>query len=198
MKFKIIHLYALLAFIIIIVLIISSQQSTVTDNTSIINEQMPGDDIHKEFTNPMSQSPGTSNVTSETIQKLETLKKAVDASPDDTLRIREYADFLSMAHKSKDAIQFYEKILSKDNNRIDILFSLTFIYYNEGNMNKAEELTRKVLTIDPKNEMAIYNTGAIEASRGNRERAREIWTKLIEDFPGSETSDLAKNSLNRL
>lgn len=198
MKFKIIHIYILLAVIIVIVLIISSQQSTGSNSTSIINEQMPADDIHKEFTNPMSQSPGSSNVTSETIQKLEMLKKAVDASPDDTLRIREYADFLSMAHKSKDAIPFYEKILSEDSNRIDILFSLTFIYYNDGDMNKAEELTRKVLTIDPKNEMAIYNTGAIEASRGNRDRAREIWTKLIEDFPGSETSDLAKNSLNRL
>jgi TolA-binding protein len=65
-------------------------------------------------------------------------------------------------------------------------------------MNKADELTRSILNIDPDNEMAIYNTGAIEASRGNKEQAREIWTKLIEDFPGSETSDLAKNSLNRL
>lgn len=169
-----------------------------TSNDVVTNEQMPKDDIHKELTNPMSQSPGPSNVTSETMQKMEVLKKSVEANPEDTLKIREYADFLSMAHKPKDAIKYYEKILNRDNNRIDILFSLTFIYYNEGNVSKADELTKTILKIDPDNEMALYNTGAIEASRGNKEQAREIWTKLIEAFPGSETTELAKNSLNRL
>ncbi len=44
----------------------------------------------------------------------------------------------------------------------------------------------------------IYNIGAIEATKGNKNRAREIWTKLIEDHPNDKTSELAKNSLNKL
>ena len=39
-----------------------------------------------------------------------------------------------------------------------------------------------------------YNLGAIEATKGNKEKAREIWTKLIKDNPNDETSELAKNS----
>ena len=46
--------------------------------------------------------------------------------------------------------------------------------------------------------MVNYNIGAIEATKGNKDKAREIWNKLIKDNPNDQTSELAKNSLNRL
>lgn len=195
MKFKPVYFYSAVALTVLIFLIISSQQNS---KGIITNQELPVDEIHKDFTNPMSGQPGSSNVTNETIRKLDELKKAYESKPEDTLRIREYADFLTMAHRPQEAIPLYEKIFNIDSKRIDVLFSLTFIYYNEGNIDKASSITDRILSIDPNNEMAIYNSGAIEASRGNKEKAREIWTKLIQDFPGTESSDLAKNSINRL
>ena len=198
MKIRSIHIYGLLALIVVVILVLTANESTESGLNTTVSGNMPKDEIHTDINSNLNQSPGSSNVTSETMHKLDVLKKAVTENPDDTLKLREYADFLTMAHKPMEAIPHYEKILAIDDKRTDILFSLTFIYYNKGDMLRAEELTNKILRIDPNNQMAIYNTGAIQASRGNKSKAREIWTKLIEDFPGSETTQLAKNSLDRL
>ncbi len=50
----------------------------------------------------------------------------------------------------------------------------------------------------PNDPMVVYNVGAIEATKGNKEKAREIWTRLIKDFPSNKTAELAKNSLKKL
>lgn len=199
LRIRPVHVYGLLTIVVAIVLIISAWNSTSEDGviTDTVND-MPADDLHNNIRNKMSQTPGSSNVTSETLGKLEELKNRFEAMSDDTLRIREYADFLVMAHRQSDATPLYEKILIRDSGRIDILFSLTFIYYDQRNLSKAEELTNKILIKDPDNVQAIYNSGAIEASRGNSVTARKIWEDLISRFPYSETTELAKTSLNQL
>ena len=146
----------------------------------------------------MNQNPSGLNVSEEVKHKLEVMKKDVEANPADTLKIREYADFLAAAHHPEEAIVYYQKILEKDKNRKDIYFGMTFVYYNQGNLAKAEEVTRQMLTLFPDDPMVNYNVGAIEATKGNKEKAREIWTKLIEDYPTDKTAELAKNSLNKL
>lgn len=75
---------------------------------------------------------------------------------------------------------------------------MTFVYYNQGNLAKAEEVTRQMLKLFPDDAMVNYNVGAIEATKGNKEKAREIWTKLIKDFPNDKTSELAKSSIKKL
>lgn len=46
--------------------------------------------------------------------------------------------------------------------------------------------------------MANYNIGAIEATKGNKEKAREIWNKLINNNPADKISELAKSSMSKL
>lgn len=199
LRIKPAYIYGVVTIIAAIVLIISSWNSSSGDGviSDTINN-MPADDIHNSLRNNLNQSPGSSNVTSETLNKLEELKNKFELSPDDTLIMLEYADFLVMAHKPMEAIPVYDKILSIDRKRIDVLFSLTSIYYDQGNFMIAEELTNRILNIDHSNVQAIYNSGAIEASRGNKDKARKIWENLLSSFPPSETTELAKNSLSRL
>jgi tetratricopeptide (TPR) repeat protein len=159
---------------------------------------MPADDIHKKFNDGMSQNPSGSNVSEEVKHKIEVMKKLVDENPTDTLKMREYADFLAAAHKSEEALLYYQKILNKDKKRKDIYFSMTFIYYNKRDLAKAEEITYQMLKLFPDDPMVNYNIGAIEATKGNKDKAREIWTKIIKDNPNDPTSELAKNSLNKL
>lgn len=199
MKIKPVYIYGVLTIFVVLILTISSWNSSSGDEViSDTSNKMPADDLHNNLHNNLNQSPGSSNVTSETFHKLEELKDKFESMPDDTLRIREYADFLVMAHKHTEAIPLYEKILREDSNRIDILFSLTFIYYNQQNMSRAEELTNQILVKDPANVQAIYNSGAIAASKGNKVEARKIWEGLISMYPHSETTKLANTSLNQL
>ncbi|MBI5661469.1 MULTISPECIES: tetratricopeptide repeat protein [Ignavibacterium] len=198
MKFKPVYLYGILLVAVIGIIIVATNQreEKISAIEDIANKEMPKDDVHKNLgkDNPHGQV----KVSEEVKKKMEELKAAVDANPNDTTKIREYADFLLAAHKPDESIQYYEMILKKDPKRKDIRFSLTFIYYNKGELDKAEEETNKILAIDKNDSMAKYNLGAIEATRGNNEKAREIWNKLIQDDPKSETAELARNALTML
>lgn len=198
MKIKTAYIYILIALIAIVVFIIASNQreEKITKGRNLANQEMPQDDIHKNLGNDKSMAHGQVKLNEETKKKMEELKAAVDANPNDTSKIREYADFLLAAHKPDESIPYYEMILKKNPKRTDILFSLTYIYYNKGDLNKAEEVTQQVLKIDSKNSMARYNLGVIEATRGNSEKAKQIWNSLLKDDPNSESAELARNALS--
>lgn len=199
MKFKPKYLYGLVIIIAVVTLIIviqSSDEGTKTDNMT--NKQMPDDNVHKNLGHGMMQNPSGANVSEEVKQKLDSMKKEVELNPTDTVKIREYADLLAAAHRPDEAISYYERIIEKDKTRKDIYFAITFVYYNQKDLVKAEEVTREMSRLFPDDAMVNYNLGAIEATKGNKEKAREIWNKLIKDYPNDKTSELAKNSLNRL
>jgi tetratricopeptide (TPR) repeat protein len=200
MKLKPIYLYGIVALVVVVTLIIVSQSNSVDEkiNIDITDKQMPMDDVHKKLNNGVMQNPSGLNVSEEVKHKIDVMKKDVDANPNDTLKMREYADFLAAAHKPQDALLYYQKIIDKDKKRKDIFFAITFVHYTKGDLVKAEEVTQTMLQLFPGDPMVIYNLGAIEATKGNKEEAREIWTRMIKDNPNNETSELAKNSLNKL
>ena len=199
MKFKPMYLYGIVALIAIVTLIIVSQTSSdEKTNIDITNKEMPRDNVHQNLKKGMMQDPSGSNVSEEVKHKIEVMKKDVDANLNDTLKIREYADFLAAAHKPEEALVYYQKIIDKDKTRKDVFFAITFVHYTKGDFVKAEEVTLKMLQLFPGDPMVRYNWGAIEATKGNKEKAREIWTKLIKDNPDDKTSELARGSLNKL
>ena len=196
MKFKPLYAYLSLVLVLVVFLIIFSQKNNNQSATDIASKEMPNDDIHKGLKN--GEAPDKSNVSADIIRKMEELKKAAEENPNDTLKMKEYADFLTEAHKPDEAIQYYQKILKVDPKRTDILFSLSFIYYNKQDYNKSEEITNKILSYDKNNPLALYNLGAISATKGDNAKARDIWNKLIEKYPNSEAAAAAKQSLGNL
>jgi TolA-binding protein len=203
MKLKMIHIY-LIIFAVGVTILIMFIQNTGSNNSKkvapvdIANKQMPADELHKGLNNPTAPPPTKENVSEGFKHELNALEKEFNNNPKDTSVIRKYADLLAASHKQDEAIPLYEKILKINPHRTDILFSLSFIYYNKGDFFNAEETTKKILIYDKKNPQALYNIGAIAASKGDSRKAREIWTKLITDYPTSETAGLAKESLGKL
>lgn len=200
MKFKPVYLYGLVFIALAVFLVIMSEMNgnTSEPNSELTQENMPKDDIHSQFQNPASTEPNKENVNADFHQHLETLKKAVKDNPNDTTKIRVLADFLSAAHKSDEAIGYYNQILNIDPARKDIRFSLSFIYYTRGDLTACEEQNNKVLEFHPDDEMALYNLGAIAATKGNKVKAKELWEKIISKNPHSETGKLASESLLKL
>ncbi|GBD88621.1 cellulose synthase subunit BcsC [bacterium BMS3Abin03] len=199
MKFKPIYIYGILSVIVVIVLIIASQQSSsVNEETTDVstNQNTPDDNIHNPSRS--GNTPGKDNVSESFKQKLQMLKNAVEESPNDTTKIKEYADLLAAAHKKKEAASYYQRILDIDPNRIDIRFSLSFIYYSLSDLTKAEEETKEILRIDPDNVNAQFNMGVIAASRGENEKAKEIWMKIVIEHPNEEVGIKAKKSIGEL
>jgi tetratricopeptide (TPR) repeat protein len=200
MKFKPIYLYGILVVAAAaIFIIVGIQETSISTESPISTDQpMPDDEVHKQLKSPGGSTPGKENVSEEYRKRLAELKDAVDRNPSDTLVIREYADFLSASHKMNEAITYYEKILEINPKRTDIYFSLALIYYNKQDFLKCEESNNKVLSYEPKNQMALYNLGAIAATQGKKDKAKEFWNKVIIINSESEPGKLAKESLGRL
>jgi len=173
------------------------QPVTKTSEQVDLNK-MPKDSIHQKMMAEANQTPGKNNVSPDYQRMLSEKKTAYEKNSNDTAAIRAYADFLMESHKLDEAIALYDKILKANPKRTDIYFALTFAYFNKKDFEKAEELTQKVLSYDSKNLQAQYNIGAIEAAKGNKGKAREIWQKLITNHPNSPTSRLAEQQILKL
>ena len=200
MKFKLIYFYGIIVLISIIVLVVvATQNSTEPKEVQIgQNQNMPDDEVHKNLMKQGENQPSKENVSDEYRKRMAELKDAVEKNPEDTIALKNYADFLSASHNMSDAITYYNKILQVDPKRADIHFSLALIYYNKQDFAKCEDENNKVLKFDPKNQMALYNLGAIAATRGEVIKAKDFWNEVIEINPESETGKLAKESLAKL
>jgi tetratricopeptide (TPR) repeat protein len=198
------HIYIVFAAIAVTVFIIFIKTSSTNEDkkmvasSDIANKQMPADPLHKGLNVPTTPAPSKDNVSEGFKHELNALETAYNKNPKDTAVIRKYADLLAASHKQDNAIVLYQKILEKYPERSDILFSLSFIYYNKGNFNNAEVITKKILISDKNNLQAMYNIGAIAATRGDVLKARNIWTNLVTNYPNSGISNLAKESLGKL
>lgn len=201
MKFKPIYLYgiiAIAALAALIIVAINENSNSIETSTMMNNEQMPDDDVHKQLMNQGSNTPGKQNVSEEYRKKLSELENAVNENPSDTVALRKYADYLTASHKMNEAISYYDKILEINPKRADIRFSLAIIYFNKQDFAMCQEENEKVLEFEPKNQMALYNLGAIAATKGNKDKAKEYWNKVISIDSNSETSTLARESLSKL
>ncbi len=179
--------------------IVSSQNNSTSKvpASSLNNMQMPNDSLHRSLQNPGNQ-PDKENVMASVIKKMEMLKEEVEKSPNDTLKIKRYAKFLEDAHQSKEALNYFDKILKIDPKRIDILYSEAYINYTNRNFTEAEKLLKRIISIDKSSLQAYYNLGAVAFSSGNKVKAKEIWTKLAKEHPKTQIGELAKKTLDQI
>ncbi len=203
MKYKLLYIYlTLFAVILIAIVIYDSQNAPVTKTekipADIQQQEMPQDEIHQGLGNPAGEQPSSSNVLESVKERMKKLEDEIAKNPDDTVRIREYANFLLAAHRPDQALKYYNMILNKNPRRADILLSVTSIYFNKGDYKKAEETTMKILKFHKNNLEAKYNLGVIYAVTGRKDDARKLWNDIIKKHPGSEVAALAKNSLTKL
>lgn len=196
MKIKPVYIYLGTFVIVIIALVImTSGGNPSTSSKGTSQEQtMPKDDIHQN----LGSAPGGGNVSSEFKQRMENLKSNYETNPKDTVNSKEYARLLAAAHKPEEAVEIFQSILNQDNSRDDIRLELATVYYNLNQYDNAKIQLETILKNNPSSAEVIYNLGAIEASMGNMDKAREIWQKLVADYPESEAAQFASSALQNL
>ena len=202
MKIKPVFIYILVIVIAIIVILFYSKfensetSQTPNGNVELNNEQMPNDSVHAKFS--QSQAPSGNNVSEAIKNRMKNLEEYVNKNPNDTAKVKEYADLLFAAHDPTKAIEYYKAILMKDPKRTDIMMNMTLVNFNENNITEAEKYTNQILQIDPNNLEAIYNYGVIEVRKGNIQSAKEKWGKLVKEYPNTEIGKTAASSLEKL
>ncbi|MFA3783149.1 tetratricopeptide repeat protein [Melioribacteraceae bacterium 4301-Me] len=196
MKIKPLYIYlGLFIVAIALVIVLDAKKGNEIKNESL-QQNIPNDEIHKGLTG--DQAPSKSNLRESAIKKMEELRKAVEANPNDTAKVKEYAMMLAMGHQPQKAIELFEGILAKDSKRIDILLTLSFLYYNQGNFDKAEQATQKILAIDKNQQEANFNLGVIAEAKQETQRAKEIFENVIKKFPNTDVAVQAQQALEQL
>lgn len=175
-----------------------SGTSKIPAQNEIANRQMPNDAVHKGLQKTEAQSPDKNNVNSTVMKHLEMLKQAVDKSPKDTVKLKQYADFLAAAHQPGEALVYYNRILKINPKRTDVIFSVAYINYTERKFDEAEKLLKSVLSYDKNNLKVYYNLGAIAYSNGKKEKAKEIWEKLAKEHPNTAMGKMAQKSIKQM
>ena len=186
-------------FVLIIAAIVFTSSNDKKELTAVSNPQgeaeMPNDAVHQGMGSGNNAGPSKSNVREDFWSKMDQYKADIEANPNDTLAMKNYAQMLGMSHQTEQAIELYEKILSIDPNRTDILLAEGLAFYNDQNYQMAEVVTKKIIALDDKNLEAKYNLGVIAASQGKNEDAIKIWKELEEKYPNEEVGKLSTNAL---
>ena len=201
MKIKPLYMYGTV-FVIIIAIIVftSSSNNEEMSKLSSPNSEMgmPNDSIHSGIKGMTKDSPNKTNVREDFWSKLEESKAKFEANPNDTTAMKKYALLLGMSHQTEKALELYEKILSINPNRVDILLAEGLAYFNDQNFAMAETVTKKIISIDVNNLEAKYNLGVIFVTKGDRDGAKKIWEELSEKHPDHNIGKLAASSLVKL
>ncbi len=199
MKIKPLYIYlSLFVIAIAVIIIFDANRNNKGTETQNFHQNMPNDEVHKGMGASGEEAPSKSNVRESAMKRMVELKKAVEANPDDTAKVKEYAMMLAMGHQPQKAIELFDGILKKDPKRIDVLLTLSFLYYNQGNLDKAEDCTNKVLSIDKNQKEANFNLGVIAEMKHDKQKAEKIFNDVIKRFPNTDISKQAEEELNNL
>lgn len=88
------------------------------------------------------------------------------------------------------------KKLDKDNHQLDVTLELSTELVSVGDVEQAEELLLRSLTIFPKNPQLIYNLGNVYYTAGKYDKADDIFDQLIKKDFGFEAYFMKAKTLN--
>ncbi|MFZ1729850.1 MAG: tetratricopeptide repeat protein [Bacteroidota bacterium] len=144
-------------------------------------------------------TPSKSNVIGSYMEELDRLEKKVTAQPaSDTSDVLMLARMLLDGHRGADALPLLERYSKAAPKNTDVMLDLSVAYFDNKAPEKAEQVALKVLQLEPKNTTAMYNLGALAASRDDKVTARKYWEKLIKEYPDSPNTARAKEFLAKL
>jgi len=109
------------------------------------------------------------NVESDKVKKLEIAKSAVAAYPSDQSLAETLADLYSDEGKHKEAIETYKSLEARVPNNSTILLKTALQYQKIKDNDKALEYYEKVVSNDPANFLAHYNSAVIYFEKGKSE-----------------------------
>jgi cytochrome c-type biogenesis protein CcmH/NrfG len=200
MKIKPLHLYlsvgAVAVVFLLVVSIIQSSGKTAPRGKSELKGE--NESTAPNNSQPAIQNPSKNNVSKEFLEQLNKLKEEADKHPNDTLKLREYAGLAAEAHRSDEAIVYYEKILKLYPRRTDIRLAVASLYFGKQDFTKCEIMLNSVLSYNKNNSEALFNLGIVAATKGDNEKARNLWTGLIKRNSDPEITTAAKEALNSL
>jgi len=107
------------------------------------------------------------------------------------------AEALRRSDRPKDAMNNYQNAL-KQKDTAEAHAGLGFCYFDLQNFQGALDQFKKALNLDGKNQNALIGLAMSYDELGNKEQAKNWYTKYLDAYPSGEDAIAAKNALKRL
>ncbi len=186
---------ALVAIIVIVLLL--PEEGEVPQQPETAEQMPPG---HPDVPGMGADgAPGAGNVRTDFMEEFKRLgDKIATQSESDTSDVLVYARMLLDAHQAANAVPLFERYVDAAPENTAAMLDLSVAYFETKQQEKAEAITRSVLSIDPKNTTAMYNLGALRAVTEKKAEARQIWQELIDKYPDSPDAARAREMMKQL
>lgn len=129
-----------------------------------------------------------------------TLMQKLSANPNDTATLLKLGTLYYENNDFATAINWMKKVLAIDPNNVDALLAYGAASYNASDYATAEATWKKVIQLDPKSLEAYYDLGFLYFTDNppNVDLVKQMWGKVIEIAPDSQTAKTVKSHLDSL
>ena len=121
----------------------------------------------------------------------ELLNRAKKFKADHQRTLSNLVDLLKREDDKKEALSLIDDILKKDKNNIKALRQMGNLYFDDQNLEKAEEVFSKIISLRPKDITAKVKLGYINILQDNLDQAFELYEPMIDNFIQQQSFDKA-------
>ena len=136
--------------------------------------------------------------TTEIFSKIESINSDLQNDPNNIRLNIEMGNNLFDVKQYRKAIPHYKIALESNPENVEVRIDLAVSYYNLQVNDSAFVEIEKALRLSPNHQQGLYNLGVMHYNSGNKEKAKDSWTKLIELHNGSQAAETAKQLLKNI
>lgn len=130
--------------------------------------------------------------------ELESLQQHLSKKPNHTPVLLRMAQVAREMGKPAEAAQHLRQALQQEPGNREARLELGRALYETGDIGGAIKETQELLSKDPRDVDALYNSGAIYGNMKQDDLARKYWLQAVAIAPGSPSGQLAKQGLSQL
>ncbi|UCE41768.1 MAG: tetratricopeptide repeat protein [Candidatus Aminicenantes bacterium] len=121
----------------------------------------------------------------------EILKKAKSLNKDHPRTLENLIDLLKLEKKKKEALKLVNEVLRKDKENLKALYLLGNLCFEDSELKKAEEIFKKIISIQPKEVEARIRLGRIHIRSKKYDLALELYQPLVDTLVKKHKEDKA-------
>jgi tetratricopeptide (TPR) repeat protein len=149
-------------------------------------------------TSSLDGLPWAGDVRSSYLRQVSDLEARLEANAEDTEALKGLARLLAVGHQSARAVELLERLVGLSPGDPDAWLELGRAHGSVQEWQPAKAATERVLELNPDNESARYNLGAIAANLGAADEAATWWIPLAEDGRDGKLRQRARDGLAAL
>jgi tetratricopeptide (TPR) repeat protein len=131
-------------------------------------------------------------------QKVESLRRQVQVSPEDRDLLLGLARMLHDGHRPEEAIEHYQAAIRLDPLDGQPYYDLALAYTETGQWQAAGDVLVERLESAPDDAVALYDLGAVRANQGDTLAARSHWVRVMELPAAPDVRMRAERALGQL